>query len=197
MKWSHVAPIGKLFDFIEFLIRHPNCSNQLRSELANVFVTERAPYRIVDGQIVAIGTEEQAEVLQKALADAAADGAKAARTHLVAAGVALRNSSWADSVRESIHAVEAMAFRLSPEANSLGKALATLEKQGHLHGSLKVAFQALYGYSSDEEGVRHALVFNGEPKVDEADAMFMLGACASFVSYLLARKSQTKEQNDL
>jgi hypothetical protein len=45
----------------------------------------------------------------------------------------------------------------------------------------------LYGYSSDEEGVRHALVFKEEAQVDEADALFMLGACASFVSYLLAR----------
>jgi hypothetical protein len=42
-------------------------------------------------------------------------------------------------------------------------------------------------YTSDEEGVRHALVFGDEAQVDEADALFMLGACASFVSYLLAR----------
>jgi hypothetical protein len=54
-------------------------------------------------------------------------------------------------------------------------------------GSLKAAFGSLYGYSSDEEGVRHALVFSNETQVDEADALFMLGACASFVSYLLAR----------
>ncbi|HAE28382.1 MAG TPA: hypothetical protein DCG58_14560, partial [Hyphomonas adhaerens] len=45
----------------------------------------------------------------------------------------------------------------------------------------------LYGYTSDEEGVRHALVFNEKSTVDEVDALFMLGACASFVSYLLAR----------
>jgi hypothetical protein len=35
--------------------------------------------------------------------------------------------------------------------------------------------------------VRHALVFGDEAQVDEADALFMLGACASFVSYLLTR----------
>jgi hypothetical protein len=64
-----------------------------------------------------------------------------------------------------------------------------LEQRGHLHGGLKAAFGKLYGYSSDEEGVRHALVFGEEAKVDETDALFMLGACASFVSYLLSRSA--------
>ena len=90
-------------------------------------------------------------------------------------------------MRESIHAVEAMAVRLAPGTDTLGVALKVLEQRGHLHGGLKAAFGSLYGYSSDEEGVRHALVFGNEAKVDEADALFMLGACASFVSYLLAR----------
>jgi hypothetical protein len=65
-----------------------------------------------------------------------------------------------------------------------------LERRGHLNGALKSAFGSLYGYSSEEEGVRHALVYSDEAKVDEADALFMLGACASFVSYLLARSKQ-------
>ncbi|KAB0266915.1 AbiJ-NTD4 domain-containing protein [Microvirga brassicacearum] len=181
------AKIGPLFNLIEFLVRHPKCSDELKSELASAFVTARAAYRIIDGQIVAIGTEEQAAAFEKAVVDAAENSAGAARKHLLAAGMALRNSDWAGSVRESIHAVEAIAIRLAPDTTTLGPALSALEKQGHLHGSLKAAFGSLYGYSSDEEGVRHALVFKEEAQVDEADALFMLGACASFVSYLLAR----------
>jgi hypothetical protein len=109
---------------------------------------------------------------------------------LITAGSALRNSDWAGSIRESIHAVEAIALRLAPDAkNDLSKALAKLETKRHLHGGLKAAFASLYGYTSDEKGVRHALVFKDEAQVDEADALFMLGACASFVSYLLARST--------
>jgi hypothetical protein len=183
----HKVPIGRLFDFVEFFTRHPRCSAELSTELARSFVTARAAYRIVDGQIIAIGTDEQAAAFEKAYADAEAINAGASRKHLITAGMALRNSDWAGSVRESIHAVEATAVRLAPGTTTLGQALVVLEKQGHLHGGLKAAFGSLYGYSSDEEGVRHALVFNDEAKVDEADALFMLGACASFVSYLLAR----------
>ena len=81
-----------------------------------------------------------------------------------------------------------MAVRLAPGTDTLGAALKVLEQRGRMHGGLKAAFGNLYGYSSDEEGVRHALVFGDEAQVDEADALFMLGACASLVSYLLARK---------
>jgi hypothetical protein len=72
---------------------------------------------------------------------AEANNAGAARKHLIAAGFALRNSDWAGSIRESIHAVEAMAIRLAPGTTTLGPALAALDKQGHLHGSLKAALR--------------------------------------------------------
>jgi hypothetical protein len=53
---------------------------------------------------------------------------------------------------------------------------------------LKKAFGALYGYTSDKKtGIRHAKVFGVDEAVDETDALFMLGACASFVSYLISR----------
>jgi hypothetical protein len=186
--WS--ADIGKLFDFVEFLVRHPRCSTELKREFEEAFATARAAYRVFDSKyIAAIGTDEQAAAFERAITDAEAKNATAARKQLIAAGVALRNSDWAGSVRESIHAVEAMAVRLAPGTDVLGEALKVLEQSGRLHGGLKKAFAALYGYSSDQEGVRHALVFDDEAKVDEADALFMLGACASFVSYLLARGS--------
>lgn len=180
--------IGDLFDLVEFLVRHRGCSNVLKHELADAFVSARAAYRIVDNQyIAAIGTEEQAAAFERAIAETDAKNATTARKQLIAAGVALRNGDWAGSVRESIHAVEAVAVRLAPGTDTLGAALKVLEQRGHLHGGLKAAFGKLYGYSSDEEGVRHALVFGEEAKVDETDALFMLGACASFVSYLLGR----------
>jgi hypothetical protein len=184
------ANIGELFNLVEFLVRHHCCSAELKCELAESFVSARAAYRIFDNKyIAAIGTKEQAMAFENAIIDAEAKNAAAARKQLIAAGVALRNSDWAASVRESIHAVEAMAVRLAPGTDTLGAALKVLEQRGHLHGSLKAAFRSLYGYSSDEEGVRHALVFADEAHVDEADALFMLGACASFVSYLLARST--------
>lgn len=186
-KITDTASIGVLFDFIEYFLQHPNVSSDLKKDITSAFVMSRAAYRVVDKQIIAIGTDEQAVAFQESLRDAANFGQLPARSHLIEAGKQLRDGAWADSVRESISAVEAVSKRLAPEKNTLGAALSELEKTGRLHGGLKQAFSALYGYTSDEEGVRHAKVFQEEAFVDEADALFMLGACASFVSYLIVR----------
>ena len=178
--------IGQLFDLVEFLFRHTASTVQFKIDLQSAFVESRSAYRIINQKIVAIGTGEQANAFGRAIANAEQSNVPSARTHLIEAGEKLRRGDWAGSVRESIHAVEATAKKLAPGTSTLGDALKLIEKKQHLHGSLKSAFEKLYGYSCDEKGVRHALVFEGKANVTEADALFMLGACASFVSYLLA-----------
>ncbi|MEM1072987.1 MAG: hypothetical protein AAGI36_00930 [Pseudomonadota bacterium] len=182
-----------VFDFVEFLIRHPKISKVTKDELAIVFVQTRSAYRIVGGQIVAIGTGQQGASYEAAIAAADQFGEDAAKSHLVSAGARLRQGDWSGSVRESIHAVEAIVVRIVPKSRTLGDALKKIEQAGHLHKALKTAFSQLYGYTSEEEGVRHALVFEKDAKVDEADALFMLGACASFVSYLITRQIEISE----
>ena len=184
------ANISQLFNLVEFFLQHTECSARLSTDLTEAFVTARAAYRIVDQKIIATSTEEQRSALEGALEKAEKVGVQAARTHLLAAGANLRGGDWAGSVRESISAVEAIVLVLDPKTKKFGEALSNLEKKGHLHRSLKSALGQLYGYTSDEKGVRHSLVFEKKAKVDEADALFMLGVCAAFVSYLIARSNQ-------
>jgi hypothetical protein len=100
------------------------------------------------------------------------------------AGEALTVGRVSDSVRESVHAVESVV-RLLESDGDFGKALAKLESKIAIHGALKRGFGNIYGFTSDEKGIRHPLLDETEAKVDEADALFMLGACAAFVSYLI------------
>ena len=82
--------------------------------------------------------------------------------------------------------------RIDPNAgNTLGPALDSLEKAGVLnHRALKEAFSKLYGYTNDENGIRHALLEEEAAAVDLDDAVFMFGACASFAAYLVNRHEQ-------
>ncbi|MEG1452652.1 hypothetical protein, partial [Brevundimonas sp.] len=168
-------------------LNHNLCCSTLQNDLRTALIDSRSAYRILDNQTVsAIGTAEVAASLEGAIATTK-EVVPGASQHLLQASVDLRRGDWSGSVRNSIHAVEATATVLAPESNTLGKALNALDQKGHIHGGLKAAFSQLYGYTSDDEGIRHALVFKDSPTVDESDALFMLGACSSFVSYLLSK----------
>jgi hypothetical protein len=69
----------------------------------------------------------------------------------------------------------------------LNSALDRLESKAKIHNRLKHGFTNLYGYTNDENGIRHPLLDDGPANVDETDAIFMIGACAAFVSYLIGK----------
>ena len=64
-------------------------------------------------------------------------------------------------------------------ANKLREALDQLEHVTTLHGALKKSFLSIYGYTSDEQGIRHPLIDADAAKFDETDALFMIGACGN------------------
>ena len=108
-----------------------------------------------------------------------------AATHLRQAVEHINARQYADSIRESISAVESVARRIAPNENTLGDALKSLEKKGLLKNKqLKKGFEQIYAYTNSEEGVRHSLVFKDSADVGLDEAMFMFGACASFAAYL-------------
>lgn len=111
-------------------------------------------------------------------------GYAGARSHLKRAAELLTAGSYADAVRESIHAVESVARLLEVDSRTLEPALAALERRGHLHQALKKGFSSIYGYTNDENGVRHALLDSGDSNVNEADALYMFTACAAFAANL-------------
>ncbi len=135
--------------------------------------------------VLPAATAEEGRTVVDALGTLRQAGLNGSAAHLRAAAERINAGDWAGSVRESIHAVESVARQLDPEAaQTLGPALDSLEKRGALHPALKVAFSTLYGYTSDEQGIRHALLDRTDAQVGRDEAVFMLGACASFASYL-------------
>ena len=91
---------------------------------------------------------------------------------------------YANSIKESISAVDAACkFITGMEDVTLGKAIKHLCDSGvEIHQSLRQAFEKLYGYASDESGIRHAGVDFTNAGFDEA--RFMLVTCSAFVNYL-------------
>jgi hypothetical protein len=89
-----------------------------------------------------------------------------------------------NSIKESVSAVESLSKHFSKDQSaSLGSVLKELEKTKTLHPALRTAFSALYGYTSDAQGIRHALL--DEPTLTKADAQFMLICCSAFVNFVI------------
>ena len=188
----------KLFDLLEKIIYNQkqlnlyahnyNGNNRIFGDVLNeLFKKHHLAYTIYNGKIEPISNEFEGKTYVAALDETKDKGQLGAHSHLLKAGEQINHQKWADSVRESISAVEAICRQIVGENATLGSALNKIEKNYPLHPAFKKALSALYGFTSDENGIRHSLLDKSSAAVDEADALFMLGACASFVSYLLSR----------
>lgn len=186
----------QVLTLVEFILRHNHCPQQLKEELVNAFKEVPLAYTVqtINGlpTVVPRSSEESSAATQQAIETIEQKGPAGAKTHLHDAVEAINEKRYADAVRESIHAVESVARTIDPNASkALGPALTSLEKAGVLnHRALQEAFSKLYGYTSDENGIRHALLDGGTADVNLDDAVFMFGACASFAAYLVNRHKQ-------
>lgn len=177
-----------ILGFIQFVLRHPERPAQFVSTIDVILRRVHAAYRVLDRRtIVPVASDEEAVAVATAFKTLAGSQYSGAKAHLQRAAEELTAGRYGDSVRESVHAVEAVARGLEPSAATLSPALAKLEKAGKMHPALKRGLSALYGYASDEKGVRHALVDTPGAAVDEAEAMYMFGACAAFVTFLIQK----------
>lgn len=183
-------PMPSLFDLLTFLMRDRNLESA-EALFSAAFTEARVAYRIADKTIFPVASEAEGNTISRAFSDLEETEYGGARSHLRDAGTALTKGNWADAVRESIHAVESVAKVIQPGSSTLSDALKKLRASGHMNPNLFRGLDALYNYSSDENGIRHAKVFEDRANVDQADAVFMFGACAAFVSFLIARSPRT------
>lgn len=184
-EWFFKAAWGEVFDFIEFSSSYHEefpaiCNRFLKKELS--------AYRFVNGVLVEINSKEEVIEIQNAIDKA--DKFKPVKTHLQTALVLLsdrKTPDYRNSIKESISSVESLSkIIIKDEKTTLGQALKEIEKKHQIPNSLKSAFSALYGYTSDEGGIRHSLLENNV-KVDLEEARFMLIACSAFVNYLISK----------
>jgi hypothetical protein len=96
-----------------------------------------------------------------------------------------KNSPVEEARAASARAFTESVVRVLEPGGDFGKALAKLDAKVGIHGAMRAGFASLYGSTSDEKGIRHALLEVPAASVDKTDALFMIGACAAFVSYLI------------
>ena len=189
-KWFYSSEWYDIYDLIEFLaiidlkIKHVGYTAKCNSVLER----EVSGYRIVNDKVVQITSELEVKEIEDAANST--DAWKSVNSHLKTALAMLadrKTPDYRNSIKESISAVEAYCKIITGDPNAtLGKALSVIEKEYSLHGALKSAFSAIYGYTSDSGGIRHALL-ETDTKVEFEEAKFMLVSCSAFINYLKSK----------
>ncbi|MCQ2996043.1 hypothetical protein NLO95_18235 [Pseudomonas syringae] len=185
----------RVYSFIEFVIKFaPNYNSAYEEftstqlfikECNDVLQAESSAYRIVNGLVTRI-TDPQ-EIAEIDTAISAASGYAGVKTHLQTALAMLtdrQNPDFRNSIKESISAVESLAKQITGNPQTtLAPALSELERHHALHPALKSAFSSLYGWTSNADGIRHALM--DVSNLTHADARWMLISCSAFINFAI------------
>lgn len=179
------------YDFIERYVKLFETAAQrkdIEKELNIVLEEEKSGYRMIKGLITPITNPVELKSVKESMTSLY----KSVNTHFEKA-LSLyskrKNPDYENSIKESISAVEAMCCiitGMSGKGATLGEALKKLEEHGiHIHKAMQSGFSALYGYTSDENGIRHGGIdFTG---ATAEDAKYMLASCSAFVNYLIEK----------
>jgi hypothetical protein len=195
------ASFNQLFDLIQFILRTARRilrttrrfdeASPMMSVVASIFRKNMLAYDVLeispDGPtIVPTATPEEGDAIRQAFVALATGPFDGARAHLRMAAEAINAGSAPDAIREAINAVESTIRVIAPNKN-FKDAISAVDARAAIHPALREALSKLYAYTSDEKGIRHPLLESDVARVGMAEAVFMFGACASFVSYLINR----------
>jgi len=186
-EWFFQSKWYEKYDFIEFLSEIDQLQLILgfTDKLNDTLKIEMSGYRIIDNCIVQITAEEEIIEIEEALINSSKW--EPVSVHIKTAINYLSNRDnpdYRNSIKESISSIESLCVIITGDKDAtLGKALGIIEKKYQIHGALKKAFSALYGYTSDSGGIRHKLL-EDDIAVSLEDAKFMLVSCSAFINYL-------------
>lgn len=184
-----------IFDFIERYLKICDDAtfDKMQAEFNAILEDEVSAYRILDGLVVPITNKSE----MGSISDAMNTPFEACNIHIAKALELFANREKPDyenSIKESISAVESICSEITGIEGAqatLGKTIKKLKYAGmHIHPAMENAFTSLYGYTSDEGGIRHGSIDFVEAPSE--DAKFMLITCSAFVNYLVEKWSKIK-----
>lgn len=177
------CPWYEVYDLLEFCASIRGFPVD-QDRLNYILERDMSGYRMRAGRIVAITDEVELSVIDEALEIGGDFGP--ARQHIVEALAKMSQKPEPDlrnAITEAVSAVESAARIVTGNRKAtLADALVALERGGRVHPALKAAWLKLYGYTSDEHGLRHAMT--EDPNIDFATAKYMVVSCSAFVNLL-------------
>lgn len=188
----------EVYNLIEFIYKRkcPINKESFKKGVNNVLASCLAGYRFIENELVPISDDIEIKEIEESLEIAKKQSLVGVKTHLESALRILSNKEdpdYKNVIKESILAVESISQKISGDKKaSLGKALSKIKDKIEIHPALVKGFKMIYGYTSDSDGIRHALL--EKEKLDVEDAKYMLISCCAFINYLIVKALKANEK---
>jgi len=174
----------KVYDFIEFILNRFNPNTIFRASLNKIFREERTSYRLIGNLVMPLTSEIEIKEIEQALK--ISDKYQPVKDQLEKALALYSKKPEPDSlnsIKESISGLEALARIV---LNNPKSTLGDLANKLPIHRAFREALKKIYGWTSDEGGIRHAET--GEKIISaEEEARFMLVLSSAFVNYIISK----------
>lgn len=178
---NYPATLGGLSDHFLFI-----------DEANEILEEETSGYRFIMGILTPVTNPSEVGSIEDAIKVSQVNNLFGAEKHLITALDLLSKKpkpDYRNSIKEAISAIESLVKQLTGEdSGGLDKALSILDVKVKFHGAFKSGLLSLYGYTSDEDGIRHAILEEREVGFDEAK--FMLVACSALVNFIIAKANK-------
>ncbi|MBI9008628.1 MAG: hypothetical protein JEZ05_01230 [Tenericutes bacterium] len=157
----------------------------LVSSINGIFEHEFVGYRMINGKFTNIVSKIELEEVNKAL-QSPFNKAHVFISNAINLIFNRDKPDFANGMKDCILAVESACNEIAESKVTLGKALSLLENKITIHPALKNAFTSLYGYTSDQDGIRHSYGLDSIHTL--AEAQYMLVSCSAFINYLASNQ---------
>ena len=181
--WYSSASWNEIYDALEWCVQKHGREHIAQGTNA-LLEREGSAYRFVGSILVPItNRHEMAELESVICLSGPFEGASKQLTQALELLQDRNNPDFRNAIKEAISAVES-AVEVITGVNDLRKGL---QKLG-MHSQLTQAWSNMYNWTSDEDGIRHAMI--DDPQIGLAEARYMVVTCSAFVNYLVARHGE-------
>ncbi len=157
--------------------------------LNRILEEEMSGYRFIGETFIPISNKEEVSEVAAVLNQSDVLGLNGVNSHIQTSVTLFSqkpNPDYRNSIKESISGVESLVRQVTgTTGGGLDKALSRLDERVHFHGAFRAGILSLYGYTSDEDGIRHAIL--DEPTVGFDEAKFMLVSCSALINFLISK----------
>ena len=189
----------EVYNFIEFisdtlLSRKSTIDKNKYYEIINFILQEEmSGFRFINGVLAPITNSSEIDSIISTMELAKENQLYGTTKHIETAITLLSQKpkpDYRNSIKESISGIESIVKQITgEEGGGLDKALSKLESEVKFHGAFKAGLLSLYGYSSDENGIRHAIL--EEPNVNFDEAKFILVSCSALINFIISKATNS------